>query len=30
MRINFSIEAIEVEGEGPLMFTMVVTLRMPR
>ncbi len=30
MRIDFSIEAIEAEGEGPLMFAMVVVLRMPR
>ena len=31
MRTDFAIEAIEVEGEGPLMFSMVVvTLRMPR
>ena len=31
MRINFAIEAIEVDDEGPLMFSMVVvTSRMPR
>ena len=30
MRSDFPIEAIEAEGEGPLMFAMVLVLRRPR
>ena len=30
MRIDFAIEAIAVDEEGPFMFSMVVTSRMPR